>query len=244
MNIFLDIETCPCADKQPFIDAARADFKAPSTLTKEKAGADLGLVGDDLKFKNKDTVIEMWTKRFAEEKAPEVADEEWRKTALNGTSGRILSIAWKSEAGKGIHCQDPANEAENLSAFFESLESHLSVEARGRPAYFIGHNVTFDLKFLYRRAVILGVIPPFDLPFRGRHDKDYFCTMQGWCEHGERISLANLCAALGIESKNDMDGSKVCDAWLAGEYDRIAEYNADDVRLTEHVYRRLTFAAA
>lgn len=181
---------------------------------------------------------------MAEKKAPEVAEEAWRKTALNGTIGRIISIAWKSDIGEAVHCADPVNEAKNLAAFFESLESHLKKEAHGRPPYFIGHNITFDLKFIYRRAVILGIRPPFDLPFRGRHDKDYFCTMEGWCEYGERISLANLCDALGIEMKNDMDGSMVCDAWLAGEYETIAAYNMDDVRLTEQVFNRMNFVGS
>lgn len=244
-NVILDIETCPAADKQPFIDDARMNFKAPSDLTKAQAGADLGLTGDALKFANKDEVIARWEKEMAEKKAPEVAEAAWRKTALDGTKGRVLSIAWKLSSGaSGLHIGDPLNERETLQSFIDGISEALLSHGSSRPPFFIGHNVTFDLKFLFRRCVILGVRPLFELPFKGRHDKDYFCTMESWCTRGEFISLANLTAALGIESSNEIDGSMICDYWLAGRYAEIGAYNQDDVELTEKVYRALTFSKA
>lgn len=243
MRTFIDIETAPAADKQPFIDDARTNFKAPSGLTKSQAGADLGLSADEIKFTSAPDLTARWEREMAEKKAPDLAEENWRKTALNGTQGRVLSISWQTESGHHTHINDPSNERETLGAFVDALSSNLSKHGSQRPPFFIGHNVTFDLKFLFRRCVILGIRAPFDLPFRGRHDKDYFCTMQAWCDHGERISLANLCAALGIESSNDIDGSMVCDLWLAGEMQKIADYNRDDVLLTERVFKRLQFAA-
>ena len=41
----------------------------------------------------------------------------------------------------------------------------------------------------------------------------------------------------------DMDGSQVYDAWLAGEYDRIATYNLQDVKATAEVWHRLNGGA-
>lgn len=122
MKCGLDIETVPCADKKPYIEAAKLDFKAPSGLTKEVAGKDLWLEGDDLRYKSKDVVISMWEKRFAEEKAPEVADLAWRKTSLDGTYGRIVSVAWSLPNGaKGVHCLNPDKERDNLKEFIDSL---------------------------------------------------------------------------------------------------------------------------
>jgi hypothetical protein len=245
MNVFIDIETVPAADRQPFIEEARTNFKAPSTLTKAQAGADLKLSAEEIKFTSAGDLTARWEKEMAELKAPEVAEQAWRKTALDGTKGRVLSIAWRMQNGAhGLHINDPDSERETLQSFVDQLSAALSTHGTGRPPFFIGHNVTFDLKFLFRRCVILGVRPPFALPFHGRHDKDYFCTMEAWCGYGERISLANLCAALNIESSNDMDGSMVCDYWLAGRYAEIAAYNQDDIELTAQVYSALNFAVA
>ncbi len=245
MNCFLDIETVPAADKTPFIEEARTNFKAPSTLTKAQAGADLKLSAEEIKFTSAGDLTARWEKEMAEQKAPEVADLAWRKTSLDGTKGRVLSIAWKMQNGaSGLHIADPLQEMDTLQSFVDSLSSALSEHGTGRPPFFIGHNVTFDLKFLFRRCVILGIRPPFALPFHGRHDKDYFCTMEAWCDRGERISLANLCDALSIESDNSIDGSMICDYWLAGRYAEIAAYNQDDVELTAQVYAALNFSRA
>lgn len=247
MNVFVDIETLPAADKQPFIDEARNNFKAPSDLSKTQACADLGLTGNDEKFTSKEKAIALWEERFKDKKAPELAESNWRKTALDGTRGRILSIAYAvKDETPVIHINQPYNERDTLEAFFDTLSGALSKFNHGGGAspYFIGHNLTFDLKFIFRRAVILGIKPPFELNFKGYHGKDYFCTMQGWRERGERISLANLCSALSIESTNDIDGSMVCDMWLAGRMQEIAAYNVEDVELTRHVYRALNFLSA
>ena len=244
MQVTVDIETCPAADKAPFIEDARLNFKAPPDLTKGQACADLGLTGNDEKFTSKEKAVALWEAKFSKEKAPELADINWRKTSLDGTKGRALSIAWQTEHATGLCINDPKDERLTIQSFFDGLSESLSTHGKGRPPYFIGHNLTFDLKFLFRRAVILGIRPPFELPFKGFHGKDYFCTMQAWCERGERISLANLSEALGIESNNDFDGSMICDMWLQGRYAEIGAYNQDDVALTMQVYHALTFSRA
>lgn len=67
--------------------------------------------------------------------------------------------------------------------------------------------------------------------------------MQAWCGRGELISLSKLCAALGIESNNEMHGSMVCDYWQAGRYAEIGAYNADDVQLALKAHSLLTFGS-
>lgn len=239
MKFTIDIETIPCADKTPFMEEAKTNFKAPSGLTKEQAGADLGLTGDKLKYTSKDACIALWEAQMAPLKAESVGEANWRKTALDGAQGRVLSIAYKRLESEAILVIiDPVDEAELLNTFFADIITMLD----DRQPFFIGHNITFDLKFLFRRAVILGVRPPFRLPFKGRHDSDYYCTMQGWCgDYQERIKLDDLAIALGFTGKQGFDGSMICDAWLRGELERIAEYNKDDVLLTEKIYRKLNF---
>lgn len=241
MNVYLDIETIPGeACREEFIAEAMANFKAPSSLTKTQACADLGITGNDAKFTSKDDAIAQWVERFKVEKAPEVAEEAWRKTSFDGAKGEICSIAWKVEGGNMMSVSRGAfSEVEIIKAFFGGVHS----ECNGRPPFFIGQYVAgFDLKFLWHRAVILGVKPLFSLPFDGRHDKDFYCTQQAWAGFNGRMSQDNLCKALGIEGKpDDIDGSKVYDFYKAGNIQRIEEYNRYDVEAVEQIYNRLTF---
>ncbi len=66
--------------------------------------------------------------------------------------------------------------------------------------------------------------------------------MEAWCDFKERISLDNLCQALGIKGKDGFDGSMVYDTWAAGEHERIKTYQADDVDKVAAAHKRLTFA--
>lgn len=244
-SVFIDIETIPAQSGphsfEHYLKAEKQSFKAPSSLTKTKACADLGLTGDDAKFTGKDAAISLWEKKFAEEKAPEVAEDKWRKTSFDGGAGEIISIAWAVEDGEiqsmGRNLDE--SEAELLGSFFATLVNELG---RMKP-YFIGQYIGgFDLKFIFHRAVVLGVKPPFDLPFDGRHNKDYYCTQVAWAGYGGRISQDNLCKALGIEGKpGDIDGSQVWDFVKAGNVARVVEYNIDDVSKVRQIHKRLTF---
>ena len=76
-----DIETIP--DQTPgayeeFLQAEKENFTAPSDLSKKQALIDMGL--DDKeepqKYWTKPESIKEWENHFAEEKAPEVAEEK------------------------------------------------------------------------------------------------------------------------------------------------------------------------
>lgn len=99
----------------------------------------------------------------------------------------------------------------------------------------------FDIPYLCARSVILGVPARVDL--LSRQTKAH-CDVMGVLTQGSRnLQPANLeivCWALGIESpKEQMDGSMVAPTWHAGEIEKIATYNAADVRATSAVYQRL-----
>ena len=241
MYVDIDIETIPGQGLLPsFMEDAKNNFRAPSGLSKKQALVDMGLDGEKKpqKFWTKDDTIKEWEVVMCKDKAKEVAEENWRKTALNGAQGEVISIAW-SVAGEPIKHAVRTLESDE-KALIESVFSLIDSSLNGRPPVFAGHNVKFDLKFLYRRACILGIKPPFNLPFRGRHGKDYFCTSEAWCEYQERVSLHDLCRFLGIQGKpDDIDGSKVWDFIKAGHYDRVAEYNCYDVERVQLIRKRL-----
>jgi hypothetical protein len=250
MITFLDIETIPgqgCFDS--FLTEAKENFKAPSDLSKAKACADLGLTGDDAKYTSRADAIVQWEEKFSQEKAPEVAEQEWRKTSFNGAIGELVSIAWAAEDDEVISVQRHAafngdelllsSEAEMLEDFYSQLEKRLNK----RKPFFIGQFIGgFDLPFLFHRSVILRVRPPFDLPFNGRHDSNFYDTQIAWAGYKGRMSQDNLCKALDIKGKpDDIDGSKVWDFVKAGDVDRVAEYNRDDVEKNREIYKRINF---
>lgn len=241
MNVFIDIETIPGQGLlEKFVEAEKENFKAPSSLTKTQACADLGLTGDAARYTSKDDAIAMWEKKFSEEKAPEVAEEKWRKTSLDGGTGEVISIAFSTSDSEvfSVHREINGSEEVLLNTAFSQIKALLNKKV----PVFVGHNVKFDLKFLFHRCVILGVKPPFKLPFYGRHESHFFDNMQAWCGYGERISQDNLCNFLGIDGKpDDIDGSKVWDFVRDGMIDRVVEYNKNDVDTARKVYQRITF---
>lgn len=229
MNIFCDIETIP--DQSPGArEEIATSIRHPATLKNPESIQDWHY-GTGKYEGVKDAAIE----------------EKWHKTGLDGTYGEVISIAWTaSDADWGRNNATILSIYRDLNKLTEKemLESWVKVvrdDLTERPPYFIGHNIKFDLKFLYHRCIINNVDLPFKLPFNGRHGKDYFCTMEAWCGFGQRISQDRLCKALGIEGKPDgIDGSKVWDFVKAGDIERVVEYNKDDVDKVRQIYGRLT----
>lgn len=242
--ITLDIETLP--DMRPgkrdaYIQAARDNFKAPSTMTKEQAASDLGLTdASEIKFTSKDKMLSMWAERFASEKADELGDAEWRKTSLDGAKGQICCIGVALDDAKPVALYG-GGEAAILRDLFTIVGAYIRLNNMRRPT-FVGHSIaSFDLRFIFQRAVINRVPVPLWFPRNARPwDDSINDTMLMWAGSGGRISLSNLCEALGVESDNEMDGSMVCDLFMQGEIEKIADYCADDVRITRECWQLMT----
>ena len=249
MKLFIDIETLPDQRHGAF-DAVLADtvanFKAPSTLTKEQAAIDLGITDKDaIKFTSKDSMIKQWETELAATKSHDVAMQTYRKTALDGSKGSIFCIGYAFDDG-AVKCTDYTASQDDERNVITDLFCAVSAAYDGiRPIEIIGHNVIdFDLRFIFQRAVILGIQPPTCLKLNpSRYDNDVFDTMTKWAGYGNRISLDNLCKALDVPTPQDgVTGATVYDYWLRGEFVEIAEYCKKDVEATRQVYKKMTFS--
>lgn len=185
---------------------------------------------------------------------PASADEqEYRKLALSGDWGRILTVGLIVErGGREIHrgllgrerqtMMFHLDEARTLRAFWKLLKSFNT-----RRDLIIGHNIfEFDLLFLYKRSVIQRVPPSINLCFARYRSQPIFDTMHEWERwkwQRRYISLDELAHILGLESskRDGMDGSKVYEKFCAGCHDEIAHYCMRDVELVRQVYYRMVF---
>lgn len=229
MQVAIDIETIPQQPESAVRALIAETIKAPSSMSKPETIAD-------------------WHNgagKYAGEKDRAI-DEAYRRTALNGAKGQIVSIAWAIEGSAEVHGKiaipGESTESDILAEFFSAVLN----DCKGRPPQFAGHFVGgFDLPFLFQRSVILGIYPGFDLGQWGRHGSQFFDTMQAWAGFKGSISLDDLCIALGIPGKGDgITGATVWDEYKAGNYQGVLDYNKDDVRRVQQIMRRLQYQEA
>lgn len=216
MNLYIDIETIPTQDEAVKARIAES-ITPPGNISKAET-------------------IAAWET----EKKPALVKEAIAKTALDGSVGRICCIGFTADDGylRSVIGDDEAIVIRDFLAAADEL---------ARNSYgvtIIGHNViSFDIRFLWQRAIILGVKMPHWFP---RDPKPWsgevFDTMTAFAGYGNRIGLDRLCQALGLPGKEDIDGSMIGELWAAGEYDRIAEYCRADVERTRAVHKRMQLA--
>lgn len=231
MFIYFDLETIPSqqdwikTDIALHLEERINNLKAPGNYKKEEA-------------------IDKWHTIEAA-KLRQSADEEYKRCALDGGRGEIISVAWAvndSPVDSVIRGpeDDAISERELLAQFFDALGD--SQQMRG--AQWIGHNILgFDLPFLYKRCVILGYRPAIRFPVGAKPWGDsVFDTMIRWAGMGGRIKQDDLCKMLGLPGKPEgIDGSTVYSHWLNGDIDLIDAYNRSDVETVRAMHHKMTF---
>lgn len=251
MNIFIDIETlrAPEETRLQILEGVKANFKAPSALTKGQAAADLGLTdASEIKFTSKDDMIARWEKELAATKSESVANAAWEKTSFNPDIAPIacICIGWFDD-GEYLTREYSTNEVEseaNILEHFHFMVNELCSKngAQITKPNFIGHYITkFDLPFIWKRSVINGVTTCEGVKWvDAKHGYNCYDTMTAWAGHGNSISADNLSKLLGIKGKTDgMDGSMVYDEWQK-DPQKVIDYCHDDVDMVRRIHARLT----
>jgi predicted PolB exonuclease-like 3'-5' exonuclease len=252
MKVFIDIETIPGQRLELRSEIAAqfpelppyADPQCPRNIKKAESIRDW--------HENSLPILRIAAqKKYQDEllKRQLALENAWRKTALHGEHGEIICIAWAIEDAKpSVYFRHQLeSEAKLLKKFFDSVNEQLNK----RNPNWIGHNVQFDLRFLFHRAVILDVKPSINL----YHDSKPWSelaqdTMMMWAGMKEKISLDNLCKILGIATKDKdlegeaIDGSKVWDFVERGEIEKVATYCMGDVIRCRELYKRMNFINA
>lgn len=209
--VYLDVETVPVQDPEAVFDI-RSQIKPPANLKKQES-------------------IDAWFAEHGEQAGADLV----AKTSFDGARGHVCTIAWAVNDGPvaSCHASSVGDEAGIITAMFSQLPMYKSV-------IFVGHNIAgFDLPFLRKRAIILGVTLAQQFPRDVKSwDKNIHDTMTMWAGHRDTISMDNLCKALGIPGKSGMDGSQVAQAWTDRRHDEIEQYCRDDVERTRLIHQK------
>ena len=208
-TLFLDIETIP-TDLDWVIDDLRAKIKPPA------------------QYKKPESIAE-WMEANAEQALADAI----HSTGLDGSYGRICCIgyAFDDEPVQTVGTHLQMGEYTMLQDFAADLNGK-------KIDCVVGHNLaSFDLPYIRKRAIIHGV--KLNLPFDSKPwGNEIFDTMLKW-DAKKFISADKLARVLGIEGKGDVDGSMVWDMYQRGEYQSVADYCADDVRMVRDIYKRM-----
>lgn len=172
------------------------------------------------------------------------------KLALDPLTGRVVCVGWAWRAGEDTDIettvdmiQQPVGDDTERALLVETFTKLAAEDAR-----FVTFNGTgFDLPFIYRRAMILGVYPiRFGAAclskLTARYSNDlHFDMMTRWTGGGghDYISLDKLALAVLGKKKTDVDNTKIA-AMLEDEPLRaeLAAYCANDTILTYEIFER------
>jgi len=157
-------------------------------------------------------------------------------TSLDGAFGRIVCIGYATD-------NEPAQILEGAEK--EMLKSFWDIAKTA--SLFIGFNcMDFDLRFIYQRSIINGVMPTQNLSFARYRNNPIFDIMWEWRKWAKdpSVSLDSLAKALGFASSKDggIEGQNVWKFYQAGKIKEICDYCKRDVEVTRSIYKKMVFA--
>ena len=168
-------------------------------------------------------------------------DDFYSMTALKPEFGQVVCISVGMVVEGEVRMKSFVGEESDLLVEFGKM-----CNTRRAPI-FCGHNIkAFDIPYICKRMMILGVPVPDCLDLSGRKPwdiKHLLDTQEAWSMgvFNSRTSLETLCLALGVETpKGDISGADVPKAFFDGEIDRIKAYCEKDVFATCQLYYRMT----
>jgi DNA polymerase elongation subunit (family B) len=176
----------------------------------------------------------------AAEEARHAEDEQYAKSAFDGTFSKIVCI--------GLLEFSDQMEARSAVAWYGSNEKELLRQfwariAQDRPTLFITHNgLGFDLPFIKKRSIIHQVKPSYDINLAKFRAEPVYDTMAIWSNWDTRgwVKLDVLARALHVETKSG-SGSQVAEMWEKGQGQELARYCLQDTYVTYACFCRMNF---
>lgn len=221
-TVFLDIETIPSQ-----LPGMRAEYIAAVTAP--------------ARYSKPDSIAE-WLRENSESEG----DAAWLKTSFDGGVGHVCCISLAVDDGPARSYRASADSYGQRDDEIGMLEEFFADLVDIGRSVLVGHNIIgFDLPFLWKRCIVLGVKPPSWFP---RNPSKYSSetvrdTMMLW-DQDQRAggSMDRICRLLGIPGKGDISGADVWPMVRAGDIYGVSEYCQADVERTRAMFKRMTFA--
>jgi len=195
-----------------------------------------------------------WQKKYDQiskymEDTPNVRDTFFERGGIYAEFGKIICISIgrivieNNQASIKVKSYAADDEKQLLQSFFQDLKTFQEHWSEIRLA---GHNIKeFDLPYICRRALILGLPIPEALNMQGFKpwQVPHIDSLELWRfgDFKHYISLDLLAHILGVpSSKTDIDGSQVAEQyWVHHDLPRIVRYCENDVVTTTKVIAKL-----
>jgi len=220
MRVYLDIETTHSIDPEVHREIAET-VSPPSNYTKPETIA-----------------------KWHEEKGADVIAKEIAATALDGAYGELTTIGWAIDDGPiNIAIRDIFDDERLL---FNRLGAELgkAIKPQDYPLTFIGHNLDFDLRFIWKRAIILGIRMPEAIPRRWKlWEPSIFDIQFEWTgQPREYIKQTKIAKLLGIKVTDEIDGKQCPQLWRDGLVGEVAAHCSQDIRVCREIHQRMMVA--
>jgi hypothetical protein len=223
MDIYIDIETA-ATRRADILKRVIDDIKPPAT------------------YKKPESIAEWWNTQ-----GQAAQDDAISKTALSGTWGELFCIGFAVGDRDVQVIHNPSEQS--LIEDFEHLLGEEVIRCNNDRGFvadsftFVGHNIEFDLRFIWQRARVTGAMFNLELPL-DRYPKASpyrYDTMIEWAGYGNRIKQSDLELAFNLERNDPLPngGADVHVALQSGRHDDVFAHCYEDVRLLRLIHKRM-----
>ena len=182
-------------------------------------------------------------------KIEEVKKKQKEKLGLDPITGRICSFAiYGDNEDERFYKFIPDTSESSEIALVTDLLEVLKIGNKEKPLHIITWNgIAFDFPYIYKRAALLNIVLPDNVPGMSYWTKKYINTphcdlMQWWNNWGHSSGNAKLDyigrVFLGA-GKTERDYNTYLDLIKKGEGEKIGVDNLCDVEITYKLYKKL-----
>jgi len=173
-------------------------------------------------------------------KIEQAKEKQIADMALNPFFGRVASYSFVNSEGDTSSVIENPIDDKSESFIIECLLGLITGVIQSDNTIVTWNGNAFDLPFIYKRAMMLGVELPEDCPVLSQLTKRYTVhphldlalALNGWQNY---LSLNSVAMPLLREGKIDFDVTLIKSMIENGEGDKVLQYNRHDAELTYRI---------